>query len=307
MHWTDRQGQRRLALFRGDGDHDVSPIKTLQAKAEAFRDMHRGSDVIVLPNAWDHASAALMVAAGFPAIATTSAGIAFAQGWPDGERMGRARMLAVAGRIAAQCAVPVSGDLEAGYGSRPEDVAASVTGAIEAGLVGCNIEDADPHSDALFDFDLAVARIRAGRAAADRLKVPFVLNARTDPYLLRIGDQEACFAEAVRRANAFLDAGASCVFVPGPGDAETVGRLAQAINGPLNVLAAFAGRAGLSLADARRLGVRRLSIGGSLMLSTASLVRRVLADIRTSGTFDYAREAITNAEMNALMERLPAV
>jgi 2-methylisocitrate lyase-like PEP mutase family enzyme len=277
----------------------------LQAKAENFRRMHAGPDVVVLPNAWDHASAALMVAAGFPAIATTSAGIAFAHGYPDGERMRREDMLAVAGRIAAQCPVPVSADLEAGYGSAPEDVAATITGAIEAGLVGGNIEDADPQTGRLLDFDLAVARIRAGRAAADRLKVPFVLNARTDPFLVRIGDGAACFAESVRRANAFLEAGADCVFVPGPGDAETVGRLAAAIHGPLNVLAALAGRAGLTLADARRLGVRRLSIGGSLMLTTATLVRRVLEDIRSRGDFGYAVGAITNSEMSRLMAALP--
>ncbi len=283
----------------------MSPLQTLQTRAEAFRQMHLGTDIVVLPNAWDHASAALMVAAGFPVIATTSAGIAFAQGYADGERLGRARMLELTGRIAAQSTVPVSADLEAGYGPAPEDVAATVAGAIEVGLVGCNIEDADPGTGRLFDFDLAVARIRAGRAASDRLKVPFVLNARTDPYLARVGDAEACFAESVRRGNAYLDAGAACVFVPGPGDAETVGRLAAAIDGPLNVLSAFAGRTGLSLSEARRVGVRRLSIGGSLMLTTATLVRRVLADIRTKGDFGYAADSITNGEMNALMKTLP--
>lgn len=148
------------------------------------------------------------------------------------------------------------------------------------------------------------ARIRAGRAAADRLGVPFVLNARTDPYLKRSGDAEATFAEAVRRANAYLEAGAVCAFVPGPGDSETVGRLVAAIKGPLNVLAGRAGRAGLSLAECRRLGVRRASIGGSLMLSTLTHVRDVLADIRTKGTFDYAVAAITNADMNALMKQV---
>jgi 2-methylisocitrate lyase-like PEP mutase family enzyme len=132
--------------------------------------------------------------------------------------------------------------------------------------------------------------------------VPFVLNARTDPYLLRFGDAAATFAESVRRANAYLAAGATCAYVPGPGDAETVGRLAGAIEGPLNVLAGRAGRAGLSVEEARRLGVRRVSIGGSLMLSTLTHVREVLAAIRTKGTFDYARTAITNADMNALME-----
>jgi 2-methylisocitrate lyase-like PEP mutase family enzyme len=274
----------------------------LRAKTEAFRQMHFGPDVVVLPNAWDRGSAVMMAEAGFPAIATTSAGIAFAEGCPDGERLSRAHMLEVCGAIAARVPVPVTADLEAGYGPTPEDVAATVAGAIEHGLAGCNIEDADPKRHALFDFDLSVARIRAGRAAADRAGVPFILNARTDPYLLRFGDASATFAESVRRANAYLAAGATCAYVPGPGDTETVGRLAGAIEGPLNVLAGRAGRAGLSVDEARRLGVRRVSIGGSLMLSTLTLVREVLAAIRTKGTFDYARTVITNRDMNALME-----
>ncbi len=285
----------------------MTATDTLRSRADAFRRLHLGPDMVVLPNAWDHASAALMVAAGFPAIATTSAGIAFAQGCPDGERLGRARMLEIAGRIAAQSAVPVSADLEAGYGRAPEDVAATVAGAIDVGLVGGNIEDADPRTGRLFDLDLSVARIRAGRAAADRLGVPFVLTARTDPYLVKGGDPEANFAESVRRANAYLEAGAICAFVPGPGDRETVGRLARAIKGPLNILAGRAGRAGLSLDELRRLGVRRVSIGGSLMLSTLAQVRTVLTGIRAKGDFDYAVNAITNAEMNALMGRLPSL
>lgn len=284
----------------------MTVIDGLKAKAEMFRQMHLGDDVIVLPNAWDHASAALMAAAGFPVIATTSAGIAFAQGYPDGERMGRQRMLDIVGAIVAQSPVPVTGDLEAGYGPAPDDVAATVAGAIAIGLVGCNIEDADPRTGALLDIDFAVARVRAGRAAADALGVPFVLNARADPYLARFGDPAQCFAESVRRANAYLAAGATCAFVPGPGDAETVGRLAQAIRGPLNILSGRAGRAGLPIAEARRLGVRRLSIGGSLMLAAMTRTRAVLAEIRAKGTFDYGLDAMTNAAMNDMMKALPA-
>jgi len=275
----------------------------LRAKAEAFRQMHLGADVVVLPNAWDRGSAVMMAQAGFPAIATTSAGVAFAEGLPDGERLSRADMLEICSAIAARVPIPVTADLEAGYGRRPEDVAATIAGAIERGLVGCNIEDADPTVKTLFDFDLSVARIRAGRAAADAAGVPFVLNARTDPYLLKFGDPAATFAESVRRANAYLAAGATCAYVPGPGDAKTVGRLAAAIKGPLNILAGRAGRAGISVGEARRLGVRRVSIGGSLMLSTLTYVRDVLATIRTEGVFDYARTAISNSEMNAKMGR----
>jgi 2-methylisocitrate lyase-like PEP mutase family enzyme len=275
-------------------------------KTEQFHDMHFGPDVLVLPNAWDHLSAALFVAAGFPAIATTSAGVAYVHGHADGEHLGRDRMLEIVGRIAQQSAVPVTADLEAGYGAAPDDVALTVDGAIDAGLAGCNIEDSDPRTGSLFDFDRSVARIRAGRAAADRRNTKFVLNARADPFLRKFGDAEASFREAVRRANAYLSAGATSAFVPGPNDAETIGRLAREIEGPLNVLAGRAGARGLSVAEYRQLGVRRVSIGGSLTLATAAFIRQAASRIR-EGDFSYAVNAITNAEMNAFMGALKPI
>jgi 2-methylisocitrate lyase-like PEP mutase family enzyme len=279
----------------------MSATPALRDQAEAFCRQHRAGDMVVLPNAWDPGSAALMADAGFPVIATTSAGIAFARGCCDGERMGRAGMLDCVAAIVARSPVPVTADLEAGYGPAPEDVAETVSQAIAIGLVGCNIEDSDPRSGRLFDRDLAIARIRAGREAADRLGMPFALNARTDPYLVGQGDAEASFAESVRRANAYLAAGATCAYVPGPGDRATVERLVAAIDGPLNILAGRAGRPGMTLDELRRLGVRRVSIGGSLMLSVLTHVRQVLTDISERGDFSYAVTAITNREMNAMM------
>lgn len=269
--------------------------------AEAFCRQHHAGDIIVLPNAWDPGSAAMMEEAGFPVIATTSSGIAYASGCRDGETLGRAGMLERVAAIVARSAVPVTADLEAGYGPAPEDVAETVTQAVAGGLVGCNIEDGDPRRRRLFDFDLAVARIRAGRAAADRLGAPFALNARTDAYLVGLGDVATNFAESVRRANAYLAAGATCAYVPGPGDPATVARLVAAIDGPLNILAGMAGRDGMKLDEIRRLGVRRVSIGGSLMLSVLTHIRTVLADIRERGDFAYAVPAVTNREMDAMM------
>jgi 2-methylisocitrate lyase-like PEP mutase family enzyme len=285
----------------------MSSIEDLKQKAAVFRDMHFGDTMVLLPNAWDHASAALMVEAGFPVIATTSAGIALARGYPDGEIMSRDAMLGICAGIARQSSVPVTADLEAGYGPGPEDVAATVAGAIEAGLVGCNIEDASPETRTLFELDEAVERIRAGRAAADRLGVPFVLNARADPYLKSVGDAEANFQEAVRRCNAYLAAGATCVYVPGPGDAETVGRLVKAVNGPLNILGSLAGRPGLTVQRYHDLGVRRISIGGSLMLAAATFTRDAVVAMRDQGALDFAEAAMTNRSMNQLMSRLHAV
>jgi 2-methylisocitrate lyase-like PEP mutase family enzyme len=285
----------------------MSSIENLREKAATFRDAHLKGGMVLLPNAWDHASAALMVEAGFPVIATTSAGIALARGYPDGEKIGRDAMLGICAEIVRQSAVPVSADLEAGYGPGPEDVAATVAGAIEAGLVGCNIEDANPETNALFELDEAVERIRAGRAAADKLGVPFVLNARADPYLIPAGDAEANFQEAVRRSNAYLAAGATCAYVPGPGDAETVGRLVHAIDGPLNILGSLAGRAGLTVSDYEKLGVRRISIGGSLMLAAATFARDAVVAMRDEGALDFATNAMTNRGMNQLISKLPPV
>jgi len=279
----------------------MNATHALHDQAEAFCRQHLAGDMIVLPNAWDPGSAALMVAAGFPVIATTSSGIAFSRGCRDGERLGRAGMLDCVAAIVARSAVPVTADLEAGYGPAPEDVAETVSQAIAIGLIGCNIEGSDPRSGRLFDHNLAVSRIRAGRAAADRLGMPFALNARIDPYLVGYGDATKNFAEAVQRANAYLAAGATCAFVPGPGDRATVERLVAAIDGPLNILAGMAGRQGMKLDEIRRLGVRRVSIGGSLMLSVLTHVRKVLADIRERGDLDYAVSAITNRQMDAMM------
>lgn len=282
-------------------------IEILRDHAAKFRDMHLGGEMVVLPNAWDHASAALMVEAGYPVIATTSAGIALARGYPDGERMTREAMLEICGEIARHSRVPVTADLEAGYGPAPEDVAATVRGAIDVGLVGCNIEDADPATGALFSLEDAVERVRAGHAAAEALGVPFVLNARADPYLKPVGDAEDNFQEAVRRCNAYLAAGATCAYVPGPGDARTVERLVQAVEGPLNILGSLAGRPGLSVSEYARLGVRRISIGGSLMLAAMTFTRDAVTAMREEGALDFAESAMTNGRLNKLMAGLPSI
>ena len=273
-----------------------------RARGEKFRSLHAGPDLLLLPNAWDGGSAVLMEKAGFQAIATTSSGIAFAQGRPDGERIGRARMLEVVARIAERVSIPVSADLETGYGDSPEDVAETIRQAIAAGAVGANVEDGTTDGIApLLPLERAVERLRAARAAADAGGVPFVLNGRTDPYLrLRDASPEERFAETVRRAHAYQEAGADCIFVPGVADAATIGRLVREI-GPINVLGAFSGVAAPALSELRRLGVRRVTIGGSVAQYAWSAARRALEEIRTAGTFSYAAEAISHAEMNRLM------
>jgi 2-methylisocitrate lyase-like PEP mutase family enzyme len=280
-------------------------MPSIHEKANAFAERHRGPGIIVLPNAWDPGTAIVLADAGFPFVATTSAGVAFAQGVPDGQRLSRARMLEIAGQIAAAVDVPVTADLEAGYGPRPEDVAATVTGAVAAGVVGCNIEDSTGDRERpLFELELAVERIRAGAEAAAASGVPFVLNARVDPYLVRLGTPAENLAESIRRANAYREAGAGCLYVPGVDDPAAIGELVREIDGPLNVLGARGGAAAtLSVADLEALGVRRVSIGGSLAVAALALVRRAAAELREHGTFGYTGDAMSNADANGLMLR----
>jgi 2-methylisocitrate lyase-like PEP mutase family enzyme len=274
-------------------------------KGAHFARGHIDAGIVVLPNAWDAGSAIMMAEAGFRAIATTSAGIAFTMGLPDGQHVSREVMLDSVAQIVAAVRLPVTADLEAGYGPAADDVAATVRGALRAGAVGCNIEDASGNpGKPLFDLELACDRIRAGSEVARRANQPFVLNARTDPYLVRPGAADANFAEAVRRANAYREAGADCLFVPGPMDADTIARLVREIDGPLNVLGARGGSPSpLSVADLQRLGVKRVSIGGSLSAAVLAFVQQAMKDLGEHGTFGYAPAALSNASINAVMQK----
>lgn len=268
-------------------------------KAIHFRQLHRGPGVLILPNAWDVASARIFEEAGFPAIATTSAGIAFSLGYPDCERIPREEMLARIGRITRAVRVPVTADVESGYGSTPEDAARTTRELIQAGVVGMNLEDASGRRDQpLSSLELAVEKIRAAREAAVQLRAQIVINARTDIYLLAGGNPDADYSEALRRLLAFRDAGADCVFAPGLKDAETIGRLAKAVECPLNILA---GVGTPSIPELAKLGVARMSVGSGPVRATLGLLRRVAEELKTSGTYSAMDGAVPHAEMNKLL------
>src|SRR5271163_3254045 len=208
------------------------------AKAERLRQLHHGPKILVLPNAWDVASARIFEDAGFPAVATTSAGIAFSLGYPDGQRIPREEMMARIARITRAVNVPVTADVESGYGSTTEDAAQTTRELIEMGVAGLNLEDATGRSDQpLSSLESAVEKVKAAREAAAYMQGQMVINARTDVYLLPGGNPETDYSEALQRLLAFRDAGADCVFAPGLKDAATIGRLAQAVECPLNILA----------------------------------------------------------------------
>jgi 2-methylisocitrate lyase-like PEP mutase family enzyme len=243
----------------------------------------------VLPNAWDPGSARILEQVGFPAIATTSAGIAWSCGVPDGGWTDRDTMLDHIGRIVAAVSVPVTADLEAGYGDTADEVAGTVALAAELGVVGANIEDAGPGG--LFGIDEAADRIAAARAAAPR--GTFVLNARTDTYF--VGVEGDAFAETVERSRRYLEAGADCVFVPGVVEVDTIRRLAAAIPGPMNVVAGLANT--IDAPTLFSLGVVRVSLGGSLARASLSGLERAGRELLDSGTLGFLDGAIGYADL----------
>jgi 2-methylisocitrate lyase-like PEP mutase family enzyme len=257
-------------------------------RAAALLALHTGPG-FVLPNAWDAGSARVLEQVGFPAIATTSAGIAWSCGVPDGGALDRDTMLEHVGRIVAAVSVPVTADIEAGYGDTADHVGRTVARAVELGAVGANLEDAG--KGGLFGIEDAVDRIAVARAAAPR--GTFVLNARTDTYFA--GTTGDVFAQTVERAVRYVEAGADCVFVPGVVEEETIRRLAAAIPGPLNVVAGLANT--IDAPTLFLLGVKRVSLGGSLARAALSTVERAGRELLDSGTLGFLDGAIAYADL----------
>jgi 2-methylisocitrate lyase-like PEP mutase family enzyme len=260
--------------------------------AAAFRALHAAPEILLLPNVWDAASARIIEAAGFPAIATSSAGVAFSLGYPDGQKIPKEEMFAAVARIAKAVNVPVTADVESGYGNSPEAAADTARAVIAAGAVGMNLEDAEETAPPLVDLTLQLEKIKAVREAAAALHVPLVLNARTDVYLLQAGEPGGRYDEALRRLSAFRDAGADCVFVPGIGDAATIGRFVSDLRCPVNILA---GPGSPPIPELRKLGVARVSLGSSTMRASLGVLRRVASELRSSGTYQSLDGAPSHA------------
>jgi 2-methylisocitrate lyase-like PEP mutase family enzyme len=278
---------------------------TQAAYARDFRALHTGTPGFIMPNAWDAGSAAVLASMGFKAIATTSAGIAFSLGRQDYHvadsrfAVSRRDMFDRMQMIANAVALPVNGDLEAGYGDRPEDVVQTVEDAIAAGLAGGNIEDKRPLTNALYDASLAVERIAAARERIAALKSDFVLTARTDVFQTM---RDGATAAAIERSNLFLAAGADCAYAPGPSDLATHATLAKEIAGPVNVVMGL----GTTQGNAHALieaGIQRISLGGSLARAALGYLRESAREIRERGTLDFARIGIGHGDLNALFAR----
>ena len=272
----------------------------LSAQAEQLRSLHKGPEPLVLPNAWDAASAVLVAEAGFAAIATTSAGVAWMLGRPDGQVVTRDEMLGAVARMAAVVSLPVTADLEAGYGEGADAVAATVRGAAEAGAVGLNIEDGIDHTKGtMFGFEASVARIAAARRAADALGIPMVINARTDLAFDRARPEGERIEEAIARGNAYLAAGADCVYPILFQNLDAIRTLAAGIKGPINVMAS----ANLDVAGLKAAGVRRISLATGLPRVVLAHLKDVLAGLKANGKFDFLQSALPTPDLNAKFPR----
>jgi 2-methylisocitrate lyase-like PEP mutase family enzyme len=266
--------------------------------SEAFRKMHQGPPLLLLPNAWDAMSARLFEAAGFPAVATTSGGLAWALGFSDGEHAPWSEVVAATGRIVRTVRVPVTADIEGGYGETPEQVARSVTEIIRAGVVGINLEDSTALSNLpIRNMEDSVARIQAARQAAQAAGVSILINARIDLYLKSVGDEETRFTEAVRRGKAYMTAGADCLFPFGLSDLKIIAELVKALNVPINIV----GRAGgPGVAELGRLGVARISTASGPSLVVMSLIKQIAEELRTKGQFDVLKSSMKRLDVQQL-------
>jgi 2-methylisocitrate lyase-like PEP mutase family enzyme len=272
------------------------------AKAEQLRKLHYGPRILILPNAWDAISALIIEDAGFPAVATTSAGVAAALGYADGQRVQRDEMLDAVARIARVVKVPATADLEAGYAKTPSEIADFARATIATGAVGLNLEDVTGDDETSFvELDLQIEKIAVLREASNSAGVPLVINARTDIYLLPIGPEESRFEHTVERLRAYRKAGADCVFAPGIRDAATIGKLVKAVDAPLNILLQ---PGGATLRELEKLGVARASAGSGPHRSALTRLREVAVALREYGDHTPLFEHnITWSETNRLLGR----
>ncbi|MEU1730061.1 isocitrate lyase/phosphoenolpyruvate mutase family protein [Streptosporangium sp. NPDC020145] len=275
-------------------------MTTLRERAELFHSLHRGGTPLVLANVWDVAGARLVEEAGAGAVATTSAGVAWSLGAPDGDRLDRDRAIDLIARIAAAVDLPVTADIESGFADTPEGVAETVGRVIAAGAVGVNIEDALYGGDTpLRPVEEQCERLAAARRAAEEAGIPLYVNARTDVYLRQVGETpKERFEAAVERAEAYLAAGASGVFVPGVVDPETVAALTGAVAAPLNILV---GPGAPTVAELAELGVARVSLGSSIVGAAYAVIWEATREVLASGTYTPLEGALDYGRLNAIL------
>jgi 2-methylisocitrate lyase-like PEP mutase family enzyme len=271
------------------------------APREELRALHHAPKILVLPNAWDVTSARLLEDMGFPAVATSSAAVANSLGYPDGQRISRHEMLEVVGRIASAVQVPVTADMEAGYATTAEEMEATARELLQAGAVGLNLEDSSKDESILLDLPAYLEKLQAIRAVSKASDVAIVINARTDAYWWTGSQRGTRLAETVLRANAFREAGADCVFVPGLYDPSDIGQLRLESPGPINILATPQTP---PISELQRLGIARVSFGSGGYRTAIGAFRKLVQEAIDSGTYTFMSEiAVTGAQNNALHQQ----
>lgn len=272
-------------------------MRTQAEKGRAFRALHERERAFIIPNPWDTGTARLLARLGFEALATTSAGYAFSAGQQD-NTIGRDKMMAHVAVIASATDLPVSADLENGFGDDPATAAETIRLAARAGLVGGSIEDATNRPDApIYQFELAVERVRAAADAARALSFPFTLTARAENYLLGRPDLK----DTIRRLQAFQDAGADVLYAPGLRTKDDIAAVVRSVDRPVNVIMGLQGIQ-LSLAALSELGVKRVSVGSALSRAAFGAFLRAAREMREHGRFTFADEAVSFREISGLFQ-----
>jgi 2-methylisocitrate lyase-like PEP mutase family enzyme len=276
-------------------------MRTPAEKGHIFSELHKRAGAFIIPNPWDAGTARLLADLGFEALATTSAGYAFSAGLPDNV-VDRDKMMAHVSEIVAATDLPVSADLENGFGDSAETVAETIRLAAAAGLAGCSIEDMSREGHTIYDRDHAVERVRAAAEAARGLPFVFTLTARAENYLVGRPD----LADTIKRLQAYQEAGADVLYAPGLKDREEIAAVVRSVDRPVNVVMGLQG-VQLSLAELSAIGVKRISVGSALSRAALGAFLRAAREMREHGTFTFAEEAANYREINgkfaALLEQ----
>jgi 2-methylisocitrate lyase-like PEP mutase family enzyme len=273
----------------------IRDMSTQEEKGKAFRELHERPAAFIIPNPWDAGSAVLLARLGFEALATTSAGCAFSLGRRD-NAIGRDEAIRHLSTIASATELPVSGDLENGFGDDPGAAAETIRQAGASGAVGASIEDATYRAEApIYDLGLAVERIRAAVEVARSFSFPFTLTARCENYL--VGRSE--IGETIKRLQAYQDAGADVLYAPGVARKDEIATLVKSLDRPVNVIAALQGFP-TSLSELSELGVRRISVGSALARAAYGAFLRAAEEMKNSGTFDFSDQAVSYRDLNVM-------
>lgn len=264
-------------------------------KAELFLKLHHDNEILVLLNSWDPGSSKLIEASGYKAIGTTSMGLSASLGYPDRQEIPFIEMVEAISRIVNKVNVPVTADIEAGYGSTIQEIVESTKRIIETGIVGINIEDSFGLNPQLLKESELCKRIAAIRSLSDSMGLHLVINARTDSFLISAGTPAHQLNESIKRGNKYREAGADCIFVPNVWEKDKIAILVKEINAPINILSNPTNGTGFppSIMQLQDLGVARVSFGSSLMKSTLALVKKIADEISRDGTYNVLAEIMT--------------